>query len=141
MKHLERQCKQMLGGRLLMPVACGKCYNRSQTITTMEITNSNYVSLPELNKFCYLLETCSSGHTLTHIQNPQLAEVHKALQRVNLCKAARPDNIPVWACGGTRASEVADIFTSIFNLPLAHACLENHHRHPSSQKEPCYLPE
>ncbi|KAI3356730.1 hypothetical protein L3Q82_003409 [Scortum barcoo] len=92
--------------------------------TTVGISN-NSTSLPdELNQFYCHFETHNRETERTHAHTwdrhdppPSVssADVHRALRRVNPRKAAGPDNIPgrvLRVC----ASELADVFTSIFHL-------------------------
>ncbi|KAI4901613.1 hypothetical protein NFI96_028146, partial [Prochilodus magdalenae] len=86
-------------------------------------------SLPDdLNAFYTRFETPTptTPTEYTHTSNTRppspppvvsSAQVHKALRRINPRKATGPDNIPGRALRAC-ANELADVFTSIFNLSL-----------------------
>lgn len=87
---------------------------------TITGTFSSSDSLPD-----DLNTSCARFESFTHLDHSTLLpsfncliSLHKALRRINPRKAAAPDNISGWALRAC-ATELTDVFTSIFNLSLS----------------------
>ena len=112
----------------------GRMWQGLQHITDYRTTTSTISStdsLPdELNTFYTRFETSSPtterrpSHTrstlpLSPPPTVSSGQVHRVLRNINPRKAAGPDNIPGRALRAC-ANELADVLTSIFNLPISH---------------------
>ena len=127
----KRQYKEKLGG-FYSSADFGQMWQGLQQITEYRNTTSiisSSDSLPDdLINFYSHFEitrdiTGRSHHTwptqpsASHPPTVSSVQVLKTLNRINHCKATGSDNIPGQALR-TCANELADVFTSIFNLPL-----------------------
>ncbi len=128
MRHRQRQTSALAALKI-----CGRRSSTSQVIQV-----GAPLHCVSFNDHFNLLKKDSAVESTPPPEDRALSvtrvDVRKILLRVNINKAARPDNIPACVLK-TRASQLADVITDIFNISLSQRTV------PTCFKTALYLKE